>query len=84
MYSSMSPASKSGEFFGLFGVMEKFSAIIGPLLFAAAGTFFGSSRPAILSLIVLFVIGGTLLMMVNVEEGKQVAQREDAALMAGE
>lgn len=84
LYSAMSPASKSGEFFGLFGVMEKFSAIIGPLLFAAAGTFFGSSRPAILSLIVLFVIGGTLLMMVNVEEGKQVAQREDAALMAGE
>jgi MFS-type transporter involved in bile tolerance (Atg22 family) len=84
LYAAMSPASKSGEFFGLFGVMEKFSAIIGPLLFAAAGTFFGSSRPAILSLIVLFVLGGTLLMLVNVEEGKQVAQQEDAVLMTGE
>ena len=37
LYAAMSPAAKSGEFFGLFGVMEKFSAIIGPLLFAAAG-----------------------------------------------
>jgi len=49
MFSSMSPASKSGEFFGLFGVMEKFSAIIGPLVFALAAANFGSSRPAVLS-----------------------------------
>ena len=37
LYASMSPAAKSGEFFGLFGIMEKFSAIIGPLLFARRG-----------------------------------------------
>ncbi len=78
LYSAMSPAKKSGEFFGLFGVMEKFSAIIGPLMFAAAGTLFGSSRPAVLSLIVLFVLGGIILMFVNVEEGRQVAIQEDA------
>jgi UMF1 family MFS transporter len=29
LYAAMSPAAKSGEFFGLFGIMEKFSAIIG-------------------------------------------------------
>ena len=39
LYASMSPAAKSGEFFGLYGVMEKFSAIIGPLLFAAGHSF---------------------------------------------
>ncbi len=80
LYSVMSPATKSGEFFGLFGVMEKFSAIIGPLMFAAAGAAFGSSRPAVLSLIVLFVIGGLLLAFVNVDEGKMVAQEEDRRL----
>ncbi len=84
LYAGMSPASKSGEFFGLFGVMEKFSAIIGPLMFAAAGTIFGSSRPAVLSLIALFVIGGGLLTLVNVDEGRQVAQREDALTDSGE
>jgi MFS transporter, UMF1 family len=78
LYASMSPAKKSGEFFGLFGIMEKFSAIIGPLMFAAAGTMFGSSRPAVLSLIALFVIGGILLLFVNVEEGKRIAIQEDA------
>ena len=78
LYSSMSPAAKSGEFFGLFGVMEKFSAIIGPLLFAIAGVMFGSSRPAVLSLILIFILGGYLLTRVNVEEGKRVAREEDA------
>jgi UMF1 family MFS transporter len=54
LYASLSPASKSGEFFGIFGVMEKFSAFIGPLIFALAAVTFGSSRPAILALIAFF------------------------------
>ncbi len=78
LYAFMSPAAKSGEFFGLYGVMEKFSAIIGPLLFAAAAAAFNSSRPAVLSLIVLFVVGVLLLARVNVEEGHRVAKEEDA------
>jgi len=82
LYASMSPAAKSGEFFGLYGVMEKFSAIIGPLLFAAAAAAFDSSRPAVLSLIVLFFFGIFMLRRVNIEEGRRVAQQEDAALLA--
>jgi UMF1 family MFS transporter len=78
LYAGMSPASKSGEFFGLFGVMEKFSAILGPLLFAAAGTLLGSSRPAVLSLVAFFIIGGLILTRVDVAEGKRIAQAEDA------
>jgi UMF1 family MFS transporter len=81
LYASMSPAAKSGEFFGLYGVMEKFSAIIGPLLFAAAAAAFDSSRPAVLSLIALFVIGIVLLRGVDVEEGRLVAHQEDATVM---
>jgi UMF1 family MFS transporter len=81
LYASMSPASKSGEFFGLFGIMEKFSAILGPLLFSAAVTMFNSSRPAVLSLIAFFVIGGGIMMTVNVEHGRNVAREEDAQLL---
>jgi len=81
LYAAMSPAAKSGEFFGLFGVMEKFSAILGPILFAAAGATFASSRPAILSLIVFFIIGGWLLTKVDVEEGRKVARAEDAEFL---
>lgn len=81
LYAAMSPSAKSGEFFGLYGIMEKFSAIMGPLLFAAAATIFGSSRPAILSLIALFIIGGYLLTRVDVEEGQRLARAEDAAVL---
>jgi UMF1 family MFS transporter len=80
LYATMSPAAKSGEFFGLFAIMEKFSSLLGPLLFAAAGILFNNSRPAVLSLIVFFIIGIVLLLFVNVEEGHRVAQDEDKKL----
>jgi UMF1 family MFS transporter len=79
----MSPTSKSGEFFGVFGVMEKFASFVGPLIFSFAALNFGSSRPAILSLIVFFIVGGYLLLRVNVDEGRRVAQEEDKAALDG-
>ena len=81
LFSSMAPAAKSGEFFGLFGIMEKFSAIVGPLIFAWAAATFDSSRPAILSLIIFFILGGYLLTRVNIEEGRLAARREDEILL---
>ncbi len=84
LYASMSPASKSGEFFGLFGIMGKFASFIGPLIFAFASAAFGSSRPAILALIAFFFIGGMLLLRVDVDEGRRVARSEDAAFLGNE
>ncbi len=84
LFASMSPAAKSGEFFGLFGIMEKFSTILGPLVFAFAATTFGSSRPAILTLIAFFAIGGFLLTRVDVGEGRRVARVEDAIFLGRE
>jgi UMF1 family MFS transporter len=81
LFSSMAPASKSGEFFGLFGVMEKFSAIVGPLIFAFVAVSLGNSRPAVLSIVLFFIVGGYLLTRVDVDEGRRVAQAEDAAAM---
>ena len=84
LYASLSPAAKSGEFFGFFGVLEKFSATLGPAIFAAVGVFFGTSRPGILRLIILFILGGYLLTRVDIAEGKRVAQAEDAELLGRE
>ena len=78
LYASLCPAAKSGEFFGFYSIMEKFAAIVGPLIFAFAGIALGSSRPAILSLILLFVLGGYLLSRVDIVEGQRVAREEDA------
>ena len=79
LYASLCPAAKSGEFFGFYSIMEKFASIIGPLIFAFAAIVLGSSRPAILSLVLLFILGGYLLSRVDVEAGQRVAREEDAA-----
>lgn len=84
LYASLSPAAKSGEFFGFYGIMEKFSAIIGPLMFAAAATAFDNSRPAVLSLVILFVVGLAVLSKLDVEKGRQIARQEDAELASRE
>ena len=77
LYSSMSPTSQSGEFFGFFSIMSKFSALLGPLVFFLAVQAFGSSRPAVLAIIVFFIAGGLLLRRVDVEEGRRVARAAD-------
>lgn len=77
LYASMSPASMSGEFFGFFSIMAKFSAFIGPVVFAGAIALFGSSRPAVLAVVGFFVVGGCLLGRVDVDEGRRVAEETD-------
>jgi UMF1 family MFS transporter len=66
----MIPEDSSAEFFGFYSVFSKFSAIFGPLLFAAVGIATGSSRLAILFLVSFFIIGAILLSRVDVEAGR--------------
>ncbi len=80
LFASMVPRHKSAEFFGFFGVFEKFAGIVGPGVFAVMIALTGSSRGAILSLITFFVVGGLLLSRVDVEEGRAAARRADADL----
>ena len=79
LYGLMTPKAKSAEFFGFFNIMGKFSAILGPALFALVGRLFGQSRYSIVSLIVFFIVGILLLTRVDIEEGIRVAQQENAA-----
>ncbi|HUP49472.1 MAG TPA: MFS transporter [Thermoanaerobaculia bacterium] len=74
LFATLIPRHKSGEFFGFYSVFSKFAGIFGPLLFAGIIGATGSSRNAILSVIVFFVIGGVLLMFVDVKEGERAAR----------
>ena len=74
----MTPRARAAEFFGFFNIMGKFSAILGPVLFAAMGRLFGQSRYSIISLIVFFIVGIVLLVFVDENEGIRVARAEDA------
>ena len=77
LFATMVPRHKSSEFFGFFGVSEKFAGIIGPLVFAGVVALSGSSRGAVLSIIVFFLAGAILLSRVDVDEGQRVARDTD-------
>jgi UMF1 family MFS transporter len=81
LFASMIPQHQSGEFFGFFSVFEKFAGIFGPLIFAATIAVSGSSRNAILSVIVFFAAGALLLMRVDVAEGQRAARAADQAAL---
>ena len=78
LFASMIPKQKATEFFGFFGVAERFAAVLGPGVFAFAATATGSTRTAILSVLVFFVVGGLLLTRVDVEGGRETARRLSA------
>ena len=78
----MMPKSKSAEFYAFFSVSEKFSTILGPLLFGVVATIMKGSRMSIVALIIFFIIGMILLSRVNVEEGIRSAEQEEAELVA--
>ncbi len=77
IYARLLPPSKSGEFFGLYGLSEKFAGILGPLLYGAVGQITHSPRSSILSIAVFFVIGIILLWRVNIEKGARIAAEEE-------
>jgi UMF1 family MFS transporter len=77
LFARLVPRHKSSEFFGFFGVFEKVAGIFGPLVFAGAVALFGSSRHAILSVIVFFVAGAAVLSQVDVDDGERVAREAE-------
>jgi UMF1 family MFS transporter len=64
-YARLIPPEKSAEFFGFYNMLGKFAAVIGPALMGWVGVLTGNPRLAILSIVVLFLGGGTLLLFVK-------------------
>ena len=69
-FGKLIPKEKSSEFFGIYNIVGKFSAIFGPLLMGLTTQITGDSRKGVLSLIILFVIG--LLIFLKVDEGEKI------------
>jgi UMF1 family MFS transporter len=64
--ASLIPVGREGDFFGFYHLCGKSAAVLGPLLFGeiSAATA-GNQRLAVLSVLVLFVLGGVLLSRVR-------------------
>ena len=61
LYSRMIPAGREASFFGVYEISERGTSWIGPLVFGIVVGATNSYREAILSLIVLFIVGMIVL-----------------------
>ena len=66
-FGKLIPKEKAGEFFGLYNVMGRAGAILGPLLVGTLLTLYGNVRIALLPIAILFIIGALLLTRVKNE-----------------
>jgi UMF1 family MFS transporter len=73
LYARLIPPQQSAEFFGFYNMLGKFAAVLGPILMGWIGVLTGDTRLSILSISILFIIGGVLLSFVDVAEGERAA-----------
>jgi len=66
-YTQFIPEGKESEYFGLYSLAGKTSAVAGPILFGYLSSTFHSQRPAILSISIFFAAG--LLIIRGVKGG---------------
>jgi UMF1 family MFS transporter len=64
-FSQFIPGGKEAEYFGVYALVGKSSAVLGPLVFGQVSAAFGSQRPAILSIAAFFLLGLVLLNRVD-------------------
>ena len=72
-FSLLIPVGREGEYFALYGACERGTSWFGTLLFGLVFQLTGSYRPAILALIVFFVLGAAFLLRLKPAEGIRAA-----------
>ncbi|MGI8524214.1 MAG: MFS transporter [Nocardioides sp.] len=72
-FSQLIPRGREGEYFALYNACERGTSWFGTLLFGVVFQVTGSYRPAIVALIVFFVIGAAVLRGVDPRRGIEEA-----------
>jgi UMF1 family MFS transporter len=67
LFGKLLPKDKAGEFYGLYNVMGRAGAILGPAMVGGLLTIYGNVRIALLPIAILFILGGLLLTRVENE-----------------
>ena len=75
LFAQMVPANQEAEFFSIYEISERGTSWLGPFLFGFVNQVVGDLRPALLSLIVFFVVGLILLARANVKQAISEAAR---------
>jgi UMF1 family MFS transporter len=66
LFSQMIPEGRESAFFGIYAISDRGTSWIGPFIFGLVAQLTDSYRPAILALIVFFIVGSIILSTVNV------------------
>ncbi|MBI3397735.1 MAG: MFS transporter [Deltaproteobacteria bacterium] len=64
-YTQFVPQGREAEYFGVYSLAGKSSAVLGPLIFGYISSTFGSQRPAILAVSAFFFVGLIILRTVK-------------------
>jgi UMF1 family MFS transporter len=89
LYALMIPKAQSAEFFSLYAIVGKVASLFGPILFGVGVLFatrledvpvINSMAGAVFPLLLMVIVGGALLLMVDVDRGRtQVKAGNDEA-----
>lgn len=63
-FARLVPKKSANEFFGFYNIFSKFAAILGPSLVGITAYLTKSTNSGVFSLIILFIIGGLILLRV--------------------
>jgi UMF1 family MFS transporter len=72
-FSLLIPRGREGEYFALYNACERGTSWFGTLLFGVVFQLSGSYRPAIVSLVVFFVLGAFFLLRLDARRGIEEA-----------
>lgn len=80
-FSLLIPRGREGEYFALYNACERGTSWFGTLVFGVVFQITGSYRPAILALIVFFVLGAAFLLRLDARRGVADAGNVVPAIM---
>jgi UMF1 family MFS transporter len=73
LFSQMIPPGRESAFFGIYAISERGTSWIGPIVFGLVAQLTDSYRPAILALVVFFVVGSIILFFVDTKKAIEEA-----------
>lgn len=72
----LTPPARLGEFFGLYGMVGRFSAIIGPFCWGLVTDYLHLGRPAAVASLLIFVVAGWILLRPVTDEHRKWPRHE--------
>ena len=63
-FAKLVPKENANEFFGFYNIFYKFASILGPALVGFTAQITGNTNAGVFSLVILFIIGGAVLLRV--------------------